>query len=106
MNFLSSNIKYLRQSNNLKQGDLANMVGKARSLVSQWESDDRSITTEDIIKISNYFNISIDYLVSKDLRINNTNVDELEQLFEKDDEEMVKFIMNKTIRNYEEKNKR
>ena len=84
MNFLSSNIKYLRQINNLKQEDLANIVGKARSLVSQWESDDRSITTEDIIKISNHFNIPMDSLVGKDLRIKeNDSFNELEMLFDK-----------------------
>ena len=83
MNFLSSNIKYLRQMNNMKQEELANIVGKARSLVSQWESDDRSITTEDIIKLSNYFDIPMDLLVGKDLRTNSQQFDELELLFDK-----------------------
>ena len=82
MNYLSTNIKYLRQMNNLTQEDLANIVGKARSLVSQWESDDRSITTEDIIKLSNYFNIPMDYLVGKDLHISNSN-DETDVLYDK-----------------------
>ena len=84
MNFLSTNIKYLRQTNNLTQEDLANIVGKARSLVSQWESDDREITTEDIIKLSNHFCIPMDTLVGKDLRINeNNSYDETDVLFDK-----------------------
>ena len=83
MNFLSTNIKYLRQENNLTQEDLSNIVGKARSLVSQWESDDREITTEDIIKLSNHFNIPMDVLVGKDLRIKTDEFDELELLFSK-----------------------
>lgn len=84
MNFLSTNIKYLRQTNNLTQEDLANIVGKARSLVSQWESDDRGITTEDIIKLSNHFGIPMDTLVGKDLRTNESNTyDETDVLFDK-----------------------
>ena len=66
MNYLSTNIKHLRQQRRLTQEELASTVGKARSLVSQWESDDRGITTEDIIKLSDYFNIPMDTLVGKD----------------------------------------
>ena len=109
MNFLSTNIKYLRQINNLKQEDIANIVGKARSLVSQWESDDREITTEDIIKLSNYFKIPMDLLVGKDLRIKDENFDELEILFNKhkdilseDDKETIKFVIEKAKRKIDE----
>ena len=83
MNYLSTNIKHLRQQRRLTQEELASTVGKARSLVSQWESDDRGITTEDIIKLSDYFNIPMDTLVGKDLRIANNSVDELDILFDK-----------------------
>lgn len=73
INFLSSNIKYLRQSNNLTQEELANIVGKTRSLISQWESDDRDISTEDIIKLSNHFGVPMNKLIELDLRENNQN---------------------------------
>ena len=52
MNYLSTNIKFLRQERKLTQEDIAKIVDKSRVLVSQWESDDREITTEDIIKLS------------------------------------------------------
>lgn len=111
MNYLSTNIKYLRQQRGLTQEELANIVGKARSLVSQWESDDRGITTEDIIKLSDYFNIPMDNLVGKDLRIENNTINEFDVLFDKtkdilsdDDRATIEFIMKKTIDNYE-KNK-
>ena len=55
MNYLSSNIKYLRLSKNLTQEQLSKIVDKSRVLISQWESDSREITTEDIIKLSDYF---------------------------------------------------
>lgn len=105
MNYLSTNIKYLRHKNNLTQDDLGKVVNKSRVLVSQWESDDREITTEDIIKLSNYFGIPMDIIIGKDLRFNNDEFDELELLFSKhkdiltdDDKETMKFIIEKRKR--------
>lgn len=86
MNYLSKNIKLLRQKNGLTQEDLAKIVGKSRVLISQWESDDREITTEDIIKLSDFFNVPMDSLVGKDLRIQNDALDELDILFDKNRE--------------------
>ena len=83
MNYLSKNIKFLRQKNGLTQEELAKIVEKSRVLISQWESDDREITTEDIIKLSDYFNVPMDSLVGKDLRIQNNSLDELDILFDK-----------------------
>lgn len=105
MNFLSTNIKFLRLKKNLTQEDIAKIVGKSRVLVSQWESDERDITTEDIIKLSDYFNIPMDHLVGKNLRLENNSFDELEILFDKhkdiltdDDKETMKFIIEKRKR--------
>ncbi len=105
MNFLSTNIKFLRQENNLTQEDIGKIVGKSRVLVSQWESDEREITTEDIIKLSNHFNIPMDTLVGKDLRNEDDPFDELDVLFSKnkdiltdEDKEYMKFIIEKRKR--------
>lgn len=83
MNYLSKNIKFLRLQNNLTQEDIAKIVNKSRVLVSQWESYDRDITTEDIIKLSDYFNIPMDSIVGKDLSKEENKPDELEILFSK-----------------------
>ena len=106
MNFLSKNIKYLRQQKKLTQEDLANVVGKARSLISAWESDDREISTQDIIKLSDYFDIPMDTLVSQDLKMkDSSSFDELEILFSKnkdlltdEDKEVIEFIIEKRKR--------
>ena len=105
MNFLSTNIKFLRQKNNLTQEDIARIVGKSRVLVSQWESDERDITTEDIIKLSDFFNIPMGLLVGKDLRIKENSFDETNVLFDKykdiltdDDKETIKFLIEKRKR--------
>lgn len=107
MNNLSKNIKFLRLQKKLTQEDIAKVVGKARSLISAWESDDRDITTEDIIKLSNFFNVSMDDLVGKDLQLSEQNkqFDELEILFDKnkeiltdEDKETIKFLIEKRKR--------
>lgn len=82
MNYLSSNIRFLRQKNGITQDDLSKIINKSRVLISQWESDDREITTEDIVKLSDYFNVPMDALVGKDLRLASSD-DELELLFDK-----------------------
>lgn len=82
MNYLSSNIRFLRQKNGITQDDLSKVINKSRVLISQWESDDREITTEDIVKLSDYFNVPMDALVGKDLRLASSD-DELELLFDK-----------------------
>lgn len=106
MDFLSKNIKFLRQKNRMTQEELANVVGKARSLISAWESDDREISTQDIIKLSDYFDVPMDSLVGKNLKIeDSSSFDELELLFSKnknlltdEDKEYIKFIIEKRKR--------
>lgn len=106
MNFLSKNIKFLRQQKKLTQEGLANIVGKTRSLISAWESDDREISTQDIIKLSDYFDVPMDTLVGQDLSLkDSSSFDELEILFSKnkdlltdEDKEYIKFIIEKRKR--------
>lgn len=105
MSYLSRNIKYLRQTYKLTQEDIGKIVGKGRTLISAWESDDRSITTEDIIKLSNHFNISMDMLVGKDLSLNDKDDDQFEIYFKKnkniltdEDKEYMRFIIEKRKR--------
>ena len=100
MNYISSNIKFLRLEKGLTQDDIAKIVDKSRVLISQWESDSREITTEDIIKLSDYFNVPMDVLVGKDLRINRKSFDETDVLFDKykdvlteSDKEIIKTII-------------
>ena len=103
MNYLSNNIKFLRQQKGLTQEELGKVVDKTRSLISAWESSDREISTQDIIKLSNYFNVPMDALISKDLKLEQAgSFDELELLFSKtkdilteDDRDMIRFVIEK-----------
>lgn len=106
MNYLSKNIRFLRQQKGMTQEELGNIVDKTRSLVSAWESDDREMSTQDIIKLSDYFNVPMDILISKDLKSEHAgSFDELELLFSKtkdiltdDDRDMIRFVIEKRKR--------
>ncbi len=65
ISILGNNIKYLREKNNLSQKELANILNIANSTLSQYESGDR-VPSDDIkIKIADYFNVSLDYLLGR-----------------------------------------
>lgn len=82
---LGSNIKYLREKNNLSQKELAKILNISNSTLSQYESNVR-VPSDDIkILIADYFNVSLDYLLgrSSNPHKNNkkTKIDELEEDF-------------------------
>lgn len=56
-------IKYLRRKNNLKQEDLAILLKVTHPTVSKWELEKAEPSIEFLIKLSEIFNVSIDYLV-------------------------------------------
>lgn len=63
-------LKELRKEKNKTQKDIAKLTGYKQTLVSKWEHGDREPDTETLIKLANYFNVSVDYLIGKD---DNTN---------------------------------
>lgn len=108
--FFNKNLKYVRQQKGISQQELADKLKIDRSTISRWENDEMDITVGNAILIADFFNIPIEDFTSKDMTKNdNKSLDEIELLFNKakpylspDDEETIKFIMNKTIKNYEE----
>lgn len=75
--YISSNIKYLRSINNVTQEKLAKACNKGYTAIGNWEQGIREPSAIDLANIANFFNVSIDDLVKKDLRFNdnkkNTN---------------------------------
>lgn len=64
MNTLGERLKHLRETNNVKQNDLAEATGISRSNISKIESNSLSPTANAIIAIAQYFNVSIDWLLT------------------------------------------
>lgn len=55
-------LKELRLSNNISQVQLAKDIGVSRTMVQIYESGEKEPTLSKLIIISNFFNVSIDYL--------------------------------------------
>lgn len=66
--FLGVNIKTLRHKHHLSQSDLALMCGISRSFLSQIENA-RAVPSLDVmVRIANYFHVSIVYMLTPTLR--------------------------------------
>lgn len=59
----SEKLKALRTAKKMTQKDLADKLGVAKSVVSFYESGDRSPSYDTLIKISRIFNVTTDYLL-------------------------------------------
>lgn len=58
-------IKYLRQELNMTQQELADKLDGAKSTIAMYENENRKPSMEILIKLSEIFNCSIDYLLCK-----------------------------------------
>ena len=62
---LGSRIKLLREEAGLKQDELAKKLAVSPSAIGMYERDLREPNNELTLKIANFFNVSIDYLLGK-----------------------------------------
>jgi len=101
-NFFATNLKFLRDRHNITQSELAKKMNKDYSTIGKWELNQRTPIMADMMKLADFFNITVQDLVSKDLRIKNDDntFDELELLFQKhkdilttSDKEHIRFII-------------
>lgn len=53
----------LRNEKNLSQSELAQQIGTTQASVAHWEANRRNIPQDKLLLLSNYFNVSIDYLL-------------------------------------------
>ena len=72
MNFLSENLKYLRQSQQLTQQDLADELELKRSLIGAYEEGRATPKISVMQQIAVYFELSLDQLISTNLNVQQT----------------------------------
>lgn len=58
-------IKDMREDNDLTQQDIANILGIKYQQYQRYENGQYEIPVHQLIKLATYYNVSIDYLVSK-----------------------------------------
>lgn len=94
-------VKELRLKNNITQGELAEEMGMTATGVSYWESGKAMPNTSTLLKLSDYFNVPIAYLIGED-----SNTDKEQLLFRKIDKvdenkkELLMNILNNTIESF------
>jgi transcriptional regulator with XRE-family HTH domain len=67
MSALSNNLKFLRKAKGFTQEELAEKLGMTRSILGSYEESRAEPKLLTLQNISNYFQVSIDELISKDL---------------------------------------
>ncbi len=62
---LSNRLKELRMSHNLSQADVAKKLKISPSIVSGYETGERTPSTENLLALSYFYKYSTDYLLGK-----------------------------------------
>lgn len=60
---MADRIQYLRKAKGLSQEELADKVGVSRQAVSKWESEQSTPDLENVIIMSEYFEVTTDYIL-------------------------------------------
>jgi len=59
------NLKLLRKQKGISQLKLAGVLGVSRSTIAMWENGLSQPDHENLIKLSDYFNVTVDFLLGK-----------------------------------------
>ena len=67
------NLREIREDKDIKQKDIAKYLNVSQNTYSQYETGVISLTAEILIKLADYYNVSVDYLLD---RTKNPNIQE------------------------------
>jgi transcriptional regulator with XRE-family HTH domain len=67
MNYFSKNLRYLREKNTLTQDEMQPLVGIKKTTWSHYETGKSQPSIEVLIKISNFFGVTLNELIVEDL---------------------------------------
>ncbi len=59
------NIRNLREDNDYRQKDIAAVLNVSQNTYSQYENGIIELTAENLIKLANFYNVSVDYLLGR-----------------------------------------
>lgn len=103
---LEKNIKYLRKKNGRSQQELADTMSIGRTSLGDYERGRTEPDISSLIKLSDYFSISIDDLIRKDLQkedyeiIRNKHMRILAITVDKDNKENIELVESKAEAGY------
>lgn len=100
-------IKQLRVEKNLLQSDVAKYIDKSERIVGFYEKGERDPNTETLIKLSELFDVSIDYILGKtDIRNYDKDEQEFRYAYHKEIEGMSEEEVLDALRFYKEMKKK
>ena len=59
------NLKALRESKKITQSQLGEHIGAKKSAISLWESGKRQPDQETLVRLANFFGVTVDYLLGR-----------------------------------------
>ena len=60
-----NNLRAIRDDNDLRQSDIAKMLNVSQNTYSQYETGVIALTAEVLIKLADYYGVSVDYLLDR-----------------------------------------
>lgn len=66
MNF-AQNLRFLREQKKMTQREVADELEVSPGAVAMWEQGNRTPYVDDLVKIANYFSVTLDELITKEL---------------------------------------
>lgn len=90
-------IKELRTKANITQKQLAEYIGVTSQTILNWENGIFEPKISELIKLANYFHVSVDYLIEREVDNSQINIicDNLRQIEKEDFIEFIKKELNK-----------
>lgn len=67
MHFLGKNLRHLRKQSSRTQSEIASLIQKGQTTIGNWENGISEPSLNELLIISNYFDISVDGLLKVDL---------------------------------------
>lgn len=67
MHFLGKNLRHLRKQSSRTQSEIASLIQKGQTTIGNWENGISEPSLNELLIISNYFDIPVDMLLKVDL---------------------------------------
>jgi len=109
MTSFGDRLQFLIKSNCITQKDLADTLNVKRGSVSNWVTNRRFPDAETLIKIADYFHVTIDFLLRGDDEYLNKEYDEISSLYKKysdlseDNKELIDTMIQTMIKKRKDK---
>jgi transcriptional regulator with XRE-family HTH domain len=77
MHYLGKNLRHLRKQSSKTQSEIASLIQKGQTTIGNWENGISEPSLNELLIISNFFDISVDTLLKVDLAETHTPISRL-----------------------------